>query len=208
MNIELANLLNKIKDKLEIKDEIVSIFSKYESNIAVIRGRQDIVKNFSSMVGEVKSIVTIASPEGIPEVLQNISEKAYGRKAARFSYTSKWDLSVYAPILNKMLSLGNVQFRVSEQPLDIYFCVRDYEQMLLGNASSDPNEEFAVIFKEEILELFHLIEALIKARTKPYFSSQRQALRHEKTEEKAELKKSRKQEKQKIKEQNKSLRGQ
>ncbi|TFG24664.1 MAG: hypothetical protein EU533_01885 [Promethearchaeota archaeon] len=112
-------------------------------------GRDALVAAIKDAIYRTKSSIIIVTPVVIPEVLQVVSEYAYQKKAARFMLTSFWDMNQYGAIIQKMLSLGNIQFRQLNTSGDFFAVTRDAEEVIIGPYTDKESDMISVISNQE-----------------------------------------------------------
>jgi hypothetical protein len=100
-------------------------------------------------MGKTKSTITIITPTVEPKILEALSQMAYVKKSVRFLYTTSWDMSVYAAIVEKMKVLGNIQFRNLKTTNDFYAVSRDAEEIILCPQSKKKEDMIAIISEQE-----------------------------------------------------------
>jgi sugar-specific transcriptional regulator TrmB len=140
---ELAeNNEEKLKDIFNASSSIPEI-----SDITTwqVVGRDSLIAAVKDAVYRTKSSIIIVTPVVIPEILQVVSEYAYQKKAARFMLTSFWDMNQYGAIIQKMLSLGNIQFRQLNTAGEFYAVTRDAEEVIIGPYTDRESEMISVI---------------------------------------------------------------
>jgi len=140
---ELAeNNEEKLKDIFNASSSIPEI-----SDITTwqVVGRDALIAAVKDAVYRTKSSIIIVTPVVIPEILQVVSEYAYQKKAARFMLTSFWDMNQYGAIIQKMLSLGNIQFRQLNTAGEFYAVTRDAEEVIIGPYTDRESEMISVI---------------------------------------------------------------
>ena len=143
--------MNSIDDATELaennEEKLKDIFNASSSipEISEITTWQVVGRD--SLIAAVKDAVyrTKSSPVVIPEILQVVSEYAYQKKAARFMLTSFWDMNQYGAIIQKMLSLGNIQFRQLNTAGEFYAVTRDAEEVIIGPYTDRESEMISVI---------------------------------------------------------------
>jgi sugar-specific transcriptional regulator TrmB len=114
-----------------------------------IIGRDALVAAIKDAIFRVKSSIIIVMPVVIPEVLQVISEYAYQKKAVRFLLTASWEMSQYGPIIQKMMQLGNIQFRQLSTKGEFFALTRDAEEVIIGPHTSNEKDMISVISNQE-----------------------------------------------------------
>jgi hypothetical protein len=111
-------------------------------------GRDAMVAAIKDAVFRTKSSVIIVTPVVIPEILQVVSEYAYQKKAARFMLTSHWDMGQYGQIIQKMMSLGNIQFRQLSSTGEFFAVTRDAEEVIIGPYTDNEAEMISVVSEQ------------------------------------------------------------
>ena len=140
---ELAeNNEEKLKDIFNASSSIPEIS---EITTWQVVGRDSLIAAVKDAVYRTKSSIIIVTPVVIPEILQVVSEYAYQKKAARFMLTSFWDMNQYGAIIQKMLSLGNIQFRQLNTAGEFYAVTRDAEEVIIGPYTDRESEMISVI---------------------------------------------------------------
>jgi hypothetical protein len=144
---ELAeNNEEKLKDIFNASSSIPEIS---EITTWQVVGRSALVAAIKDAIYRTKSSIIIVTPVVIPEVLQVVSEYAYQKKAARFMLTSFWDMNQYGAIIQKMLSLGNIQFRQLNTAGEFYAVTRDAEEVIIGPFTEKEGDMISVISNQE-----------------------------------------------------------
>jgi hypothetical protein len=111
-------------------------------------GLEAIIEYINDALNRVKSSVIVVSHEVIPKVLESMSQMAYKKRSVRFFYTTHWSPE-YLGILEKMKSLGNIQFRQMKQRGEFIAMTRDAEEVLLVPLSKPEEEMIAVVSTQE-----------------------------------------------------------
>ncbi|GAB4319701.1 MAG: hypothetical protein Kow0069_23380 [Promethearchaeota archaeon] len=111
-------------------------------------GSEALVNYIGDMMARVKSSIIVVTPTVVPKILELLSQHAYNKRAARFFYTTNFDLGTYGPILQKMKALGNIQFRQLKSSGDFWACTRDAEEVILAPATEKEEELIAVISEQ------------------------------------------------------------
>lgn len=148
--LQFMNTLDETRDVSEKSEEkltqVLNASLAYIEQAPVstwhVIGTQAIIHHFQAAMDHVKSTVVIVTPTVVPEVLEKLSEIAYRKKAARFMYTTSWDLQTYNDIINKMKTFGNIQFRQLKGKGDYWAVTRDAEEVILAPAG---DKEEAII---------------------------------------------------------------
>ena len=144
---ELAeNNEEKLKDIFNASSSIPEIS---EITTWQVVGRDALVASIKDAIYRTKSSIIIVTPVVIPEILQVVSEYAYQKKAARFMITSIFNMSQYGPIIQKMLSLGNIQFRQLNTAGEFYAVTRDAEEVIIGPYTEKEGDMISVISNQE-----------------------------------------------------------
>jgi hypothetical protein len=152
--------MNSIDDSTELaeknEDKLKDIYKAAASipeisNITTwqIIGRDALVAAIKDAIFRVKSSIIIVMPVVIPEVLQVISEYAYQKKAVRFLLTASWEMKQYGPIIQKMMQLGNIQFRQLSTKGEFFALTRDAEEVIIGPHTSEEKDMISVISNQE-----------------------------------------------------------
>ncbi len=105
-----------------------------------IKGIKETIDKFIEIISSTKSVVIIITPMTVPEILKVVSEIAYHKKSVKFLLTSSWDMSIYASIIEKMMKLGNIQFRQPSMAPEYFAILRDNEEICMVAHSENPDE--------------------------------------------------------------------
>ncbi len=111
-------------------------------------GLEAIIEYMNDALNRVKSSVIVVSHEVIPKILESMSQMAYKKRSVRFFYTTHW-APEYMGILEKMKSLGNIQFRQMKQRGEFIAMTRDAEEVLLAPISKTDEDMIAVVSTQE-----------------------------------------------------------
>lgn len=132
-------------------------------------GRDALIAAIKDAVYRTKSSIIIVTPVVIPEVLQVVSEYAYQKKAARFMLTSFWDMNQYGAIIQKMLSLGNIQFRQLNTSGEFYAVTRDAEEVIIGPYTDKESDMISVISNQSAYAKLYsqFIGPIFQANSRP-----------------------------------------
>jgi hypothetical protein len=154
--LQFMNTLDETRDVSEKSEEkmtqILNASLAYIEQAPVstwhVIGTQAVIRHFQSAIEHVKSTVVIVTPTVVPEVLEKLSEIAYQKKAARFMYTTSWDLQTYTDIINKMKSFGNIQFRQLKGRGEYWAVTRDAEEVVLAPAGDKEEAIIGIVSTE------------------------------------------------------------
>ncbi len=164
---ELAeNNEEKLKDIYNAASSIPEIS---EITTWQIIGRDALVAAIKDAIFRVKSSIIIVMPVVIPEVLQVISEYAYQKKAVRFLLTASWEMGQYGPIIQKMMQLGNIQFRQLSTKGEFFALTRDAEEVIIGPHTTNEKEMISVISNQEAYAKLYsqFIGPIFQANSRP-----------------------------------------
>jgi sugar-specific transcriptional regulator TrmB len=172
--------MNSIDDSTELaernEEKLTDIYKAASSipeisNITTwqIIGRDALVAAIKDAIFRVKSSIIIVMPVVIPEVLQVISEYAYQKKAVRFLLTASWEMSQYGPIIQKMMQLGNIQFRQLSTKGEFFALTRDAEEVIIGPHTTNEKEMISVISNQEAYAKLYsqFIGPIFQANSRP-----------------------------------------
>jgi len=172
--------MNSIDDSTELaerNEEKLTDIYKAASSIPEISeittwqiiGRDALVAAIKDAIFRVKSSIIIVMPVVIPEVLQVISEYAYQKKAVRFLLTASWEMSQYGPIIQKMMQLGNIQFRQLSTKGEFFALTRDAEEVIIGPHTTNEKEMISVISNQEAYAKLYsqFIGPIFQANSRP-----------------------------------------
>src|SRR5271157_33524 len=154
--LQFMNTLDETRDTSETyegkQNAIMNASMAYIEQTPVstwhVIGTQSIIECIRSAMHRTKSTIVIVTPTVMPEVLEMLSEIAYQKKAARFMYTTSWDLATYNDILNKMKSFGNIQFRQLKGRGEYWACTRDAEEVILAPAAEKEEDIVGIVSTE------------------------------------------------------------
>ncbi|MFX1357983.1 MAG: hypothetical protein ACFFA8_11965, partial [Promethearchaeota archaeon] len=132
-------------------------------------GKDALIAAIKDAIFRVKSSIIIVMPYVIPEILQVISEFAYQKKAVRFMLTSHWDMSQYGTIIQKMLQLGNIQFRQLSTSGEFFALTRDAEEVIIGPATENEAEMISVVSNQRAYSVLYsqFIGPIFQANSRP-----------------------------------------
>ncbi|TFG16205.1 MAG: hypothetical protein EU531_07230 [Promethearchaeota archaeon] len=172
--------MNSIDDSTELaerNEEKLTDIYKAASSIPEISeittwqiiGRDALVAAIKDAIFRVKSSIIIVMPVVIPEVLQVISEYAYQKKAVRFLLTASWEMGQYGPIIQKMMQLGNIQFRQLSTKGEFFALTRDAEEVIIGPHTTNEKEMISVISNQEAYAKLYsqFIGPIFQANSRP-----------------------------------------
>jgi hypothetical protein len=172
--------MNSIDDATELaeknEEKLTDIFNAASSIPEIseittwqIIGRDGLVAAIKDAIFRVKSSIIIVMPVVIPEVLQVISEYAYEKKAVRFLLTASWEMSQYGPIIQKMMQLGNIQFRQLSTKGEFFALTRDAEEVIIGPHTTNEKEMISVISNQEAYAKLYsqFIGPIFQANSRP-----------------------------------------
>ncbi|MHA1728573.1 MAG: helix-turn-helix domain-containing protein [Promethearchaeota archaeon] len=173
------NFMNNIDEANEIatsnEEKLTDIFTSSSNIIEVpesstwhIVGMPAIIEYINDALTRVKSSIIVVSHEVIPKVLETMSKMAYERKSGRFFMTTHWSPE-YEPILSKMKSLGNIQFRQMKSAGSFLAMTRDAEEVLLAPVVGDQESIKAVVSTQEgFCKLYsQIIGPVFQANSRP-----------------------------------------
>jgi len=154
--LQFMNTLDETRDVSEKSEEkltqILNASLAYIEQAPIstwhVIGTQAIIRMIQTAISHVKSTVVIVSPTVVPEILEKLSEVAYQKKAARFMYTTSWDLQTYTDIINKMKSFGNIQFRQLKGRGEYWAVTRDAEEVILAPAAEKDEAIIGIVSTE------------------------------------------------------------
>jgi sugar-specific transcriptional regulator TrmB len=167
---DATELAEKNEEKLkDIYNAAASIPEINEITTWQIIGRDALIAAIKDAIFRVKSSIIIVMPVVIPEVLQVISEYAYQKKAVRFLLTASWEMSQYGPIIQKMMQLGNIQFRQLSTRGDFFALTRDAEEVIIGPHTTNEKEMISVISNQEAYAKLYsqFIGPIFQANSRP-----------------------------------------
>jgi len=167
---DATELAEKNEDKLtDIYNAASSIPEISEITTWQIIGRDALVAAIKDAIFRVKSSIIIVMPVVIPEVLQVISEYAYQKKAVRFLLTASWEMSQYGPIIQKMMQLGNIQFRQLSTKGEFFALTRDAEEVIIGPHTTNETDMISVISNQEAYAKLYsqFIGPIFQANSRP-----------------------------------------
>ncbi|TFF83948.1 MAG: hypothetical protein EU552_02090 [Promethearchaeota archaeon] len=167
---DATELAEKNEEKLtDISNAASSIPEISEITTWQIIGRDGLVAAIKDAIFRVKSSIIIVMPVVIPEVLQVISEYAYQKKAVRFLLTASWEMSQYGPIIQKMMQLGNIQFRQLSTKGEFFALTRDAEEVIIGPHTTNEKEMISVISNQEAYAKLYsqFIGPIFQANSRP-----------------------------------------
>ncbi|MFX0059536.1 MAG: hypothetical protein ACFE85_16105 [Candidatus Hodarchaeota archaeon] len=132
-------------------------------------GKEALIAVIKDAIFRVKSSIIIVMPYVIPEILQVISEYAYQKKAVRFLLTSHWDMTQYGTIIQKMLQLGNIQFRQLSTAGEFFAVTRDAEEVIIGPATDKESEMISVVSNQRAYAILYsqFIGPIFQANSRP-----------------------------------------
>lgn len=113
-----------------------------------IVGLPAIIEFVAESLKRVKSSIVIVTHEVVPKILEALSVTAYEKKHAKFLYTTAWSPE-YDPIINKMKSLGNIQFRQLKSRGEYIGITREAEEVLLAPIQKDEANIVAIVSTED-----------------------------------------------------------
>ena len=175
--LQFMNSIDDATELAEKNEEKLTDIYKAASNIPEITeittwqiiGRDALVAAIKDAIFRVKSSIIIVMPVVIPEVLQVISEYAYQKKAVRFLLTASWEMSQYGPIIQKMMQLGNIQFRQLSTKGEFFALTRDAEEVIIGPHTTNEKEMISVISNQEAYAKLYsqFIGPIFQANSRP-----------------------------------------
>ncbi|MFX1556079.1 MAG: hypothetical protein ACFFC9_02405 [Promethearchaeota archaeon] len=153
----------------DIHDASSSIPEISEITTWQVIGKDALIAAIKDAIFRVKSSIIIVMPYVIPEILQVISEFAYQKKAVRFMLTSHWDMSQYGTIIQKMLQLGNIQFRQLSTSGEFFALTRDAEEVIIGPATENEAEMISVVSNQRAYSVLYsqFIGPIFQANSRP-----------------------------------------
>ncbi|TFH29790.1 MAG: hypothetical protein E4G98_03235, partial [Promethearchaeota archaeon] len=145
------NFMNSIDGAVEIaENNVVELSAISDASQQVpqlgqsltwhVFGTTALIESIIASMERVKSTITIITPTVEPKILEKLSQVAYSKKAARFLYTTNWDLGKFGPIVEKMKVFGNIQFRNLKGANDFYALNRDGEEIILCPQAQDEKD--------------------------------------------------------------------
>jgi len=172
--------MNSIDDATEIAEsnegKLKDIFNASSSfpEIAELTtwqviGKEAMIAVMKDAIYRVKSSIIIVMPYVVPEILQVISEYAYQKKAVRFMLTSHWDMTQYGNIIQKMLQLGNIQFRQLSTAGEFFALTRDAEEVILAPATQKDSDMISVVSNQRAYSILYsqFIGPIFQANSRP-----------------------------------------
>jgi hypothetical protein len=132
-------------------------------------GKDAMVAVMKDAIYRVKSSIIIVMPYVLPEILQVISEYAYQKKAVRFMLTSHWDMTQYGNIIQKMLQLGNIQFRQLSAAGEFFALTRDAEEVILAPSTQKESDMISVVSNQRAYSILYsqFIGPIFQANSRP-----------------------------------------
>jgi len=132
-------------------------------------GKEAMIAAIKDAIYRVKSSIIIVMPYVVPEILQVISEFAYQKKAVRFMLTSSFDMSAYGNIIQKMLQLGNIQFRQLSAAGEFFAVTRDAEEVIIGPLTDKESEMISVVSNQRAYSILYsqFIGPIFQANSRP-----------------------------------------
>lgn len=132
-------------------------------------GKDAMIAAIKDAIYRVKSSIIIVMPYVVPEILQVISEFAYQKKAVRFMLTSSFDMSAYGNIIQKMLQLGNIQFRQLSAAGEFFAVTRDAEEVIIGPLTDKESEMISVVSNQRAYSILYsqFIGPIFQANSRP-----------------------------------------
>ena len=167
---DATELAEKNEEKLkDIYNAAASIPEISQITTWQIIGRDALIAAIKDAIFRVKSSIIIVMPVVIPEVLQVISEYAYQKKAVRFLLTASWEMNQYGPIIQKMMQLGNIQFRQLSTKGEFFALTRDAEEVIIGPHTTNEKDMISVISNQEAYAKLYsqFIGPIFQANSRP-----------------------------------------
>ena len=132
-------------------------------------GQKALLEAIVDSMWRTKSTITIITPSVEPKILEVMSQVAYKKKAARFLYTTNWDLGTFGQIIEKMKVLGNIQFRNLKGNNDFFAVSRDSEEIVLCPLSQNEKDMIAIVsLQQGYAQIFSsFIYPIFQANSRP-----------------------------------------
>ena len=111
-------------------------------------GMPAIIETITEALTKVKSSVIVVTHEVVPKILETLSQVAYKKKSARFFYTTHFTPE-FQPILQKMKTLGNIQFRQLKVKGEFIAMTRDAELVVLAPVSNKKEDLIGIVSTQD-----------------------------------------------------------
>jgi len=155
--LEFMNSIDDVTEYAESNEEKLNDIFEASKNIPEVAevttwhtvGREALIALMRDAVYRVKSSVIIVTPVVVPEVLQVVSEIAFQKKSARFMLTSHFEMEQYSSIIQKMMQLGNIQFRQLSSKGEYYAVTRDAEEVIIAPFTDKETELISIVSNQE-----------------------------------------------------------
>ena len=138
-----------IKNDFELSEDIISNLRTNTNNALIIEGYDLFLSHIQKMVSDTQSSLILHTPQIIPEFLEFLSMKAYMLKSCRFLWISNIDYEKDYFLLNKIITLGNIQFRNTKEKCNYYYCTRDTKEFLIGKSEEESSENIFIFYERE-----------------------------------------------------------
>jgi len=126
----------------------MNVAGTYKTKTWHIVGMSAVIEYIAESLNRVKSSIIIVTHEAHPKILEIMSVAAYNNKNARFMYTTHWSPEL-EPIINRMKSLGNIQFRQLKSAGGFIAMTREAEEVLLAPVTGNDQDLVAIVSTED-----------------------------------------------------------
>ncbi len=150
MDENFEKFLDDFRNDLNASEESITLLRNIADDSHFKRGYSTVISHLKEMISKTSSSLLIYTPHVIPEILESISISSYRKKRVRFLMAANTDKDKYQNIFNKMLLLGNVQFRDMPTPINYYWCARDGREFLIGKQAENSDDIFSMIHENEL----------------------------------------------------------
>jgi hypothetical protein len=132
-------------------------------------GKEPLISAMIDSIWRVKSTIIIVTPVVEQKILEHLSQAAYKKKNVRFFYTTNWDLQTWGSVIEKMKSLGNIQFRNLKGTGEFYALSRDAEEVILGPNAKEIKDMVSIVsIQEGYCQLYSsFIGPIFQANSRP-----------------------------------------
>ncbi|MBN2156113.1 MAG: hypothetical protein JW776_08720 [Candidatus Lokiarchaeota archaeon] len=157
------------EDKLsDILHASASIIEVPEATTWHVIGLPAIIELVNDMLARVKSSIIVVTHQVVPKIMEQMSQMAYTRKAARFFYTTHWTPE-FETIIGRMKALGNIQFRQMKSAGNFIAVTKDAEEVILAPFSKVEDEIIAVVSTQEGFATLYsqIIGPVFQANSRP-----------------------------------------
>jgi len=160
-----SNNEDKLNDILQTSASIIEV--PYAATWHVV-GFPAIIEVVNDMLARVKSSIIVVTHQVVPKIMEQMSQQAYTRKAARFFYTTHWTPE-FETIIQRMKALGNIQFRQMKTAGNFIAVTRDAEEVILAPYSSKEDDIIAVVSTQEGFATLYsqIIGPVFQANSRP-----------------------------------------